>query len=165
MKPTTHQAIEDFSKALAENPDFIFAYFNRGNAQAEMIDYIHSLEDKSGMTVNLRPGTATTKQEVVVNYGPAIEDYNKVISLDSNFVFAYFNRANVLAKSKKLEEALKDYEKVLRLEPRFAQAYYNRGLVYIYLDQKEKAYEELSIAGELGLLDAYNVIKRYCNKE
>ena len=80
-------------------------------------------------------------------------------------IFAYFNRGNTYAKSKQLDKAIADYNKAIELDSRFKEAYYNRGLVYLYNNDKTSAYGDLSKAGELGLLDAYNVIKRYCNKE
>ncbi len=41
-------------------------------------------------------------------------------------------------------------------------AYFNRGLVLIYLKDKEKGCIDLSRAGELGIAEAYGVIKKYC---
>ncbi|MFA8433314.1 MAG: tetratricopeptide repeat protein [Marinifilaceae bacterium] len=167
MDQKYNQAILDFTQAIEKDPTFVFAYFNRATAKAAMTDYIHSLEENTGMTVSLRPNKtdADSKEEIVIDYSSAIEDYNKILEIDSSFIFARYNRANALAKSRKLKEALLDYEKVIQMDPHFAQAYYNRGLIYIYQDEKEKAYEDLSKAGELGLLNAYNVIKRYCNKK
>jgi hypothetical protein len=43
-------------------------------------------------------------------------------------------------------------------------AYFNRGLVLIYLKDKEKGCIDLSRAGELGVQDAYSVIKKYCEE-
>ena len=44
-------------------------------------------------------------------------------------------------------------------------AYFNRGLVLIYLKDREKACIDLSRSGELGVSDAYGVIKKYCEPE
>ena len=41
-----------------------------------------------------------------------------------------------------------------------AEAYYNRALVYLSMEQKEKALPDLSKAGELGIYDAYSIIKQ-----
>jgi len=45
------------------------------------------------------------------------------------------------------------------------QAYYNRGLTLIYLQDNEKGCLDMSKAGELGMQEAYPVIKKYCTKE
>jgi lipoprotein NlpI len=51
---------------------------------------------------------------------------------------------------------------VIREDREFAEAYFNRGLLYIYTGQKALANADLSKAGELGIVEAYNIIKRYC---
>ncbi len=59
--------------------------------------------------------------------------------------------------------ALSNYSKAIGIEPKFKEAYYNRGLTYIYIQEKEKGCLDLSKAGELGVQEAYAVIKRFCN--
>ena len=71
--------------------------------------------------------------------------------------------ANTKVKKKDYLGAINDYSKAIELEPDFAEAYFNRGLTRIYLDDMEGGSLDLSKAGELGLTEAYNVIKRYCN--
>ena len=43
-----------------------------------------------------------------------------------------------------------------------AEAYYNRGLVRIYKQKTNAGCQDLSKAGELGIRDAYLVLKRFC---
>jgi hypothetical protein len=43
-----------------------------------------------------------------------------------------------------------------------AEAYYNRALTLLYVKENNLACKDLSKAGELGIKEAYNVIKRYC---
>jgi tetratricopeptide (TPR) repeat protein len=159
-----NKAIADFNKALEKDPNFLFAYFNRANALVAMTDYIQSIGGGAESVVSLRPDENKNKNEVIVDYSSAIKDYTKVIQLDPSFSFAIFNRANAYAKSKQFKRAIADYDWALQLDSNFKEAYYNRGLIYLFLDDKALAYEDLSKAGELGLIDAYNVIKRYCNK-
>ena len=56
-----------------------------------------------------------------------------------------------------------DYTKAIELNPSFAEAYYNRGLVQIFLKDTRKGCLDMSKAGELGLQDAYRVLKLYGN--
>jgi len=83
--------------------------------------------------------------------------------LNPRFFFGYYNRAYINLRLKKFESAVADLNKAIELEPEFAEAYYNRGLTKIFLDDLEGGALDLSRAGELGLVDAYNIIKRYCN--
>ncbi len=66
------------------------------------------------------------------------------------------------AKSGEIDKAIETYTQVLRQDKDIAEAYFNRGLLYIYTGQKALANADLSKAGELGIVGAYNVIKRYC---
>uniref|UniRef100_UPI0035A1D314 tetratricopeptide repeat protein n=1 Tax=Prevotella heparinolytica TaxID=28113 RepID=UPI0035A1D314 len=62
-------------------------------------------------------------------------------------------------------KAIDDYTKAIQLNPDLAEAYYNRGLARIYANSKAAGIEDLSKAGELGLYDAYSVIKKYRDKK
>lgn len=61
-------------------------------------------------------------------------------------------------------KAIEDFTSALQCNANFAEALYNRGLIYILINETVKAREDLSRAGELGITDAYKVIKRYCYK-
>ncbi len=43
----------------------------------------------------------------------------------------------------------------------FAEGYYNRGLTHLFLGNNKQGIADLSKAGELGIVSAYNVIKRF----
>ena len=58
-------------------------------------------------------------------------------------------------------KAIDDYTNAINLEPHLAEAYYNRALTLLYLNEKELAMRDLSKAGELGINEAYVVIKRF----
>jgi len=87
-----------------------------------------------------------------------------VIALNPQMSFAYYNRGNIKNRMRDFEGAIQDYTTAMTLQPNFAEAFYNRALTLIYLKNTKDACLDLSKAGELGVQDAYNVIKRYCNK-
>jgi hypothetical protein len=60
--------------------------------------------------------------------------------------------------------AVSDLDKAIALDPGFADAFYNKGLILIYLDLKTVGCGDMSTAGELGIQNAYHVMKRYCNQ-
>jgi tetratricopeptide (TPR) repeat protein len=78
--------------------------------------------------------------------------------------FAWYNRANIKNRMRDFEGAIQDYTVATSLNPDFAEAFYNRALTLIYLNRNRDACYDLSKAGELGIAEAYNVIKRYCSK-
>ena len=96
-----------------------------------------------------------------LDYRLVKDDLDRVVELQSDFVYAYFNRANVSAKLSDFKSAIVDYSKAIELNDRFAEAYFNRGLARLYTGNTEAGVADLSKAGELGIFQAYNVIKRF----
>ena len=154
------KAIEDFKTVVERDPKHLFALMNLASARAKMYDYIESIEEKTSRVVG-----EEEKVKRVVDYSLVLEGNNKCLEIDPDFAFAMFNIANVYAKSGKIKEAIDMYTKVLELDKDIAEAYFNRGLLHIYQGDKSAANVDLSKAGELGLTDAYSIIKRYCSVE
>ena len=96
-----------------------------------------------------------------VEYRLVKSDLDKTIELSPDFVYAFFNRANVMTKLNDYKAAIVDYTRAIELDNRFAVAYFNRGLARIYIGNAEQGIADLSKAGELGIFQAYNVIKRF----
>ena len=94
----------------------------------------------------------------------ALDDYDRVLARDPGFACCYYNKGNVYFRLKAWPEALEAYTQAIRQDPELAEAYFNRGLLFIYAGQKAQANADLSKAGELGIITAYNVIKRYCRQ-
>jgi tetratricopeptide (TPR) repeat protein len=67
----------------------------------------------------------------------------------------------VSAKLSDFKSAIVDYTKAVEIDSRFAEAYFNRGLARIYTGNGEEGIADLSKAGELGVFQAYNLIKRF----
>ncbi|MDP4206416.1 MAG: tetratricopeptide repeat protein [Bacteroidota bacterium] len=164
-----NDALNDFDQAIKIDNNNTLAYFERANVRSKMVDLILSLPDFSErqiLTVRKGVGNVKTQQKVqtkIQDYDLAISDYQKVLDLNPHFLFALFNRANIYCKTGEYKKAEEDYSRIIELEPDFGEAYFNRGLVRIYLDEPEKGAMDLSKAGELGIQNAYNIIKRYCN--
>ena len=146
-----------------------FYHMNRGVLRAEMIDFISSIEsnvqvlsmDDSGNT------RARVKDQVVrqYDYTDAIEDMKRAAEIVPNLPYAYYNLGNLYCLSSEHISSIENYTKAIELYPYMGDAYFNRGLVLIYLNDKENGCIDLSRAGELGVQDAYGVIKKYCEEE
>ena len=96
-----------------------------------------------------------------LDYRLVKSDLDRVIELQPSFAEAYFNRANVSAKLNDFKSAIVDYTTAISLNDRFAEAYYNRGLAKIYTGDAEGGAADLSKAGELGMYQAYSIIRRF----
>lgn len=153
------KAIADFESIVKRDPRNLLALFNRANARMLMYDYIESVEDKTSKVIG-----EDVQENRKVDYSLVLADYNKCLEIDPDFVFALFNIANVYAKNGEIDKAISTYTQVIRKDKDIAEAYFNRGLLYIYTGQKALANADLSKAGELGIVGAYNIIKRYCKE-
>ncbi|MDE6046316.1 MAG: tetratricopeptide repeat protein, partial [Alistipes sp.] len=95
------------------------------------------------------------------SYDAAIADLNKALKLCPDFAHAYYNRANLRALSGNLPEAFDDYTQAIALDPWLAEAYYNRGIIQLLMKDTRKGCLDLSKAGELGIAEAYDLLKRH----
>lgn len=169
MNKRFNLSLELYTKAIENDPQESFYYINRGVLQSEMIDFISSIE--SNVQVLTLDNTGATRAKVRENttknydYTAAIHDMKKAAQLYPEFPFIYYNLGNMYCLSGDLPESIRQYSKAIDLFPYLGEAYYNRGLVLIYLKDNEKGCLDISKAGELGVTEAYNVIKRYCSEK
>ena len=162
-------ALANYDKAIKCEPEQTFYYINRGALQADMIDFISSMENNVQILTLDNTGAARARVKessaMKYDYTPAIHDMTKAAKLMPGLPFTYYNLGNLYCLSSDLPEAINQYTRALELYPALAEAYFNRGLVLIFLKDKEKGCFDLSKAGELGVKDAYSVIKKYCIEE
>ena len=140
-------AVDDYTQAILLDEQFFPAYFMRALVRCKQLEY--------------RKAEGDGHEVSAVDYEIVKKDLDQVIQLAPDFVYAYFNRGNVMSSLKDYRGALADYDKAIDLSPAFAEAYYNRGLTHIYLGNNKQGIKDLSKAGELGIVAAYNVIKRF----
>ena len=158
-------SVNTYSTAIDRNPSNPFLYLNRSTTRAEMIDFISSIDNSyQRITIDSDPANRlNNNSKRTYSYDEAVADLNKAIKLFPDFAYAYYNRANLLALSGSLPEAFEDYTKAISLNPAFAEAYYNRGIIQLFMKDTRKGCLDLSKAGELGITEAYEVLKRYAS--
>lgn len=167
-------AISTLTEAIERDPSFTLAYFARSIASLRRSEAERGrpVEQSTPSTPQVRAaatgGKGTTPTELplptstptrVVEYSP-LADLNQVIAQAPTFAFAYYNRANLYAKTGDVERAKQDYTRAIELNPLFAESYFNRGLLYYSEGKVKEGTRDLSRAGELGLYKAYSLIKR-----
>ncbi len=165
------KAIEEADKSASGYSSLYraFYYMNRGVLRAEMIEFISSIESHVQVlsmddTGNTR---ARVKDQVIrqYDYTDAVDDMKKAAEIVPALPYVYYNLGNLYCLSSEHINSIENYTKAIDLYPYMGDAYFNRGLVLIYLKDKEKGCIDLSRAGELGVQDAYGVIKKYCEEE
>ncbi len=156
-------ASADYTKLITEDTASAINYFARGVNMCRKTEILGQLNnDQQYSYVNKTYKVANNPS--VEGYEKAIADFNKVIQLEPDFVYAYYDRAYAKYKLQDLEGAIQDYNQALQIDHDFTDAYYNRGLLLFLRSDKIDACEDFSKAGELGLTQAYLIIKTYCTE-
>lgn len=115
------------------------------NSDLLWTDVITKYPDKSPVAYNNRGNYFRNENQ----QQKALADFNKAISLSSDYQLAYVNRGNVYFTLNRNDEAIKDYNKGIELKPDDAKAFCNRSAVQFQLGLYEKAIEDATRALEL----------------
>lgn len=149
-------SIELLNKAIALDGQYRLAYLARSIALMRKHD-IEQQNNEPTSTISIRPnGTITAISHEI----SAKKDLDTLIRFTPKFAHAYYNRALLHTQLGDASAALSDYTSALKLSPRMAEAYFNRGLLLLSQGKKDEGIADLSQAGELGLYQAYNIMKR-----
>ena len=154
-------SLADLNIALTLEGDTWLLYFIRATVRAKQIESQNVSRAASGTSFAIEQEKALPN----IDYRLAKNDLDAVIAEMPDFIYAYYNRANISAKLSDFKSAVVDYTAAIELDDKFAEAYYNRGLAKIYLGQIHEGIADLGKAGELGIFAAYNVIKRFAGQE
>ncbi len=123
-----------------------------------MIDFISSI-DNSYQRISIDSDPANrlnNNSKRTYSYDEAVADLNKAVALPGV-------RRGLLQPRQQPAGALRaafpkptrTTRRPSRLNPSFAEAYYNRGVIQIFMKDTRKGCLDLSKAGELGILEAY----------
>ena len=145
-------ALADLDRAVALQPQVALSYFFRAQVRCAQLQ-------ASAGTSTLQPLSPTT--EAKIGYGLALEDLERVVSLEPDMLYALYNMGNIYQRLHEYDRAIEAYTRALQVDARFPDAYYNRGIVRLLDGYTEEGLSDLSQAGEYGLYGAYNLIKRY----
>lgn len=176
------QALQDFGKSLALNPKQPLVLFARAictykkqeaeknrisdvakNDQLSTSEQIirgESRKNALGKKTDNIPPTPNSLNDKILNIDNPVKDLTAAIALAPKFAYAYYNRALIYAEQGDKKGAIKDYTMAIELQPTMADAYFNRGLLLLSEGKIAEGTKDLSKAGELGIYQAYNIIKR-----
>lgn len=83
------------------------------------------------------------------NYQKALEDLNKTIEIDPQYMNVYYDRGVVYQDVGNYREAMNNYSKAIEINPQFDKAYNNRGNVSLQLGDYPHAIEDFNQAIKL----------------
>lgn len=131
-----HAAVSDFDQAISLDPKFAPAYI--GRAYARHMD---------------------TDASVKATDSDIISDLDRAIELSPRLVYAWYNKGTLLYEATDYPRAEECFTRAIEINPDFPEAYFNRALVYLAQGDRDRAFADLSRAGELGVLQAYSLMK------
>lgn len=164
----------DFNNALAtydtlttRYPLFALGYFNKANTMLDLLELLLKLESGEGEFIDLgediTPIQLKDVQTLSVHLKQIEHLYRQSLDFDPDLHYAWFNLALVLSEQGEFDESVDAYTKALKVKSEFPEALYNRGVTYLYLENEKKACNDFSKAGELGIEEAYKLVRKYCN--
>lgn len=180
------EAINDFSQTIEINPNYTLAYFNRAVLRYKQLQYemssarptsdvyeqmsaqrttnVFNLRVPGSSPINRSGNSAMNTQlkdsKQSMEHELIMRDYDIVLQQNADFIYAYYNRANIRCVQRDYRAAILDYNEAILRDTEFAEAYFNRGLAKLSLGDVNGGVIDLSKAGELGIVNAYNIIKR-----
>jgi tetratricopeptide (TPR) repeat protein len=129
------------------------------NAKAELTVNDRNYDNSIYITQK-RASEIITSQEKP-DYQQSLNTMTAVLAKNGKNPYVWYNMGNLHLQMQEFNKAVDDYTKAIQYDPNLAEAYYNRALTLLYLDKKSRAIKDLSKAGELGIQEAYVVLKRF----
>ncbi len=135
-------AIEDLTRAIALTPDSPVAYALRAQAK-----FHNTTEGEDALARGSRIAAAA-------------DDYDMAVKLSPRSAPLWFDKGNLHYFQGDFTSAISAFTRAIELKADMGEAYYNRGYVYMKMGNTSAGVADLSKAGELGVVKAYNLIKR-----
>lgn len=164
---TNRESWENFTKAIEIDPDYKEAWFSRGKLsfqpyELRYADYSKAIQlDSNYKEAYFWRGKLTASVDSG-DYQSAISDFTRAIELGLHTKDIFYERAFMYYQLNNYNLAITEFSKVIEMDSEFNLAYYYRGYSRVIQGQKEIGCTDLQKAGELGLPNAYEVIKELC---
>lgn len=151
-------AIRDIDRALALTPNTALAYYLRAQAAYHRWQVDSQTSDAAaGLDAATRQSLSRKALDDI------LADITRLIDLSPRMAEAWYNKAIIHIEAEDYTSALAALNKAIELKPEMGEAWYNRGFIYLKLGNERLGVEDLSRAGQLGIVPAYNLIKRITN--
>lgn len=103
--------------------------------------------------------------ELRLRYLEVMQDLKHCANSIPDFPYASYNMGNTYVKLKNYTLAISAYTEAIQRDSSMPEAYFNRAVAYILQGNMEQALVDFSKAGEMGLYQAYSLIKKYSREK
>ncbi len=158
--------VEKLVKLAYGNSD---AFQLKGIVESELEDYNSALlnfqKSISLDSTNFKTYVERAKLKIKLgDYKSAISDCNTARFYNKEFYSIYKTKGIAYEFLEDGENAVIQYEHSIKYGDNSGETYYKLGVLYLSQGNNQKGCSNLSKAGELGYMDAYDLIKSNCNK-
>lgn len=143
------EALKDVNSYLQINPASIVALWQRAVCSAMVAEYEKGL----------------TPKDAALRKAGVMSDFDKLVELAPRNAYVLYCYGTFCARMQEYDKAIELFTKVIEQETQLSYAYYNRGLAYLASGKAQQAKTDFSKAGELGLYNAYSLMKKKGNKK
>jgi len=158
--------VEKLVKLAYGNSD---AFQLKGIVESELEDYNSALinfqKSISLDSTNFKTYVERAKLKIKLgDYKSAISDCNTARFYNKEFYLIYKTKGIAYELLEDGGNAVIQYEHSIKYGDNSGETYYKLGVLYLSQGNNQKGCSNLSKAGELGYMDAYDLIKSNCNK-
>jgi tetratricopeptide (TPR) repeat protein len=148
---------KDFPMAYAQRA---YQYYLKGDYSEAISDYSSAIKlDTENSDYYLERGMLYLKTDMLDH---AIRDFKSALNLDNNHYKIWYNLANAYFLKEEYQTSLEYYSQAIHLNPNMSELYYNRSLSYFYLNDIERACEDMAISQSLGNTNAVQFLQKNC---
>lgn len=149
-------ALSDIDRAIALMPNLAIGYMLRAQARY----HLWQISQNAPADNSQKSDALTRKTLERKATDDILADLTKTLELSPNVAEAWYNKAVAHIALQDYTSALASLNKAIELKPDMGEAWFNRGFVYLRMGNQRLGVADLSQAGQLGILPAYNLIKR-----
>lgn len=146
-------ALRDADRAIALAPDLALGYLVRAQARygLYLLERDQPGDDTDGATRRAMAAAALSETDA---------DLDRMLALSPMSAVAWYDKGCVHLAEGNLRQADEDFTNAIALRTDFGEAYFNRGYIRLQNGDRNAGVADLGKAGELGVVGAYNLIKR-----
>ncbi len=138
------EALSDINSYLESNPESFVALWQHTICSAMVTEYANP----------------TSQQEQLLRTASVKSNFERLLQLDANNAFVLYCYGTFMARMGNYDEATTLLSQAIAANPAMPYAYYNRGIVLLHNDHATESRKDFSKAGELGLYNAYSLMKK-----
>ncbi len=150
----TNKAMKSLILATTYNPEHYDAFVQAGLISSSQKNPI--AEEFLQTAINISPHLIEARYALAMYYqdndfaDKALQQYNIILSIDTNYVQAYYNIGYIqLVENNNFKQAAEYFNTAILLNPNYTEAYYNRGYCYELLGEVDNARKDYQTALQL----------------